>query len=123
MTDSGVDEGAVDACVVDPRRPEQARAWVRAAAAARGWPPDVVEEVLLLLSEVLVADAAAPGPRPVRLLDGGPGLEVRVAGRLPGPGDGGRLALAASAATAVRIEAGDGGWVRLTAGPGGPAPA
>ncbi|MGY1734446.1 hypothetical protein [Geodermatophilus sp. SYSU D00684] len=121
MTDSGVDGGAVDACVVDPRRPGQARAWVRAAAAARGWPPDVVEEVLLLLSEVLVADAAAPGPRPVRLLDDGPGLEVRVAGRLPG--DAGRLALAASAATAVRVEAGDGGWVRLTAGPGGPAPA
>ncbi|MGY1777170.1 hypothetical protein ACI8AV_15020 [Geodermatophilus sp. SYSU D00804] len=57
----------------------------------------------------------------MRLLDGGPGLEVRVAGRPPG--DTGRLALAASAVTAVRVEAGDGGWVRLTAGPGGPAPA
>ncbi|GAB3200148.1 hypothetical protein GCM10027261_31510 [Geodermatophilus arenarius] len=69
----------------------------------------------------LAADAAVPGRRPVRLLDGGPGLEVRVAGRPPG--DTGRLALAASAVTAVRVEAGDGGWVRLTAGPGGPAPA
>ena len=119
MTESAAREG-----LVDPRRPQPARAWVRAVGEAEGWPPAVVDELLLLLSEVLAADLAGSGgragPRPVRLLDGGPGLEVQVGGWVAG---GDRLGIAAAAVATVRLEAPGDGWVRLTAGGGDPAPA
>ena len=97
----GVVDGAVDGgdpsveTGVDPRRPAAARAWVREAAA--GWPEDVVEEVLLLLTEVLAADvervdvdlahvdraAVPPAPRRLRLLADGRGVELFLPGPLP----------------------------------------
>lgn len=117
-------DGDARKSLVDPRRPVPARAWVRAAAQAEGWPPAVVDELLLLLSEVLAADLAGSGgrvgPRPVRLLDGGAGLEVQVGGWVTG---GDRLGIAAAAVTTVRLEAPGDGWVRLTADGGGRAPA
>jgi hypothetical protein len=119
MTDGDAREG-----LVDPRRPATARAWVRAAGQAEGWPPAVVDDLLLLVSEVLAADLAGSGgrvgPRPVRLLDGGAGLEVQVGGWVAG---GDRLGIAAAAVTTVRLEAPGDGWVRLTADGGSPAPA
>ncbi|PWW23930.1 hypothetical protein JD79_03107 [Geodermatophilus normandii] len=116
-------EGAAREGLADPRRPQPARAWVRAAGEAEGWPPAVVDELLLLLSEVLAADLAGSGrhvrPRPVRLLADGTGLEVQVGGWVAG---GDRLGVAAAAVTAVRLEAPGDGWVRLVADGGCPAP-
>jgi hypothetical protein len=118
MTERAAREG-----LVDPRRPQPARAWVRALGEAEDWPPTVVDELLLLLSEVLAADLAGSGrsvrPRPVRLVDGAAGLEVQVGGWVAG---GDRLGIAAEAVTTVRIEAPGDGWLRLTADGVGPAP-
>ncbi len=113
------DGDAVPATEVDPRRPAAARAWVRNAAA--GWPPALVEEVLLLLTEVLAADAgrpgARPGPRPVRLLAGPPTLEILLPAPVP-DARAGRLAAACAAVERSALEAGPdeagGQWLRIT---------
>ncbi len=122
----GVVGGAVDGgdpsveTGVDPRQPAAARAWVREAAA--GWPEDVVEEVLLLLTEVLAADVeradvdrvtVAPEPRRLRLLAGGRGVELLLPGPLP---DSARPRLAAARAVAAHAAVHTaGGWVRIAA--------
>ncbi len=101
---------------VDPRRPAAARAWVRAAVreVSAGWPEDVVDDVLLLLTEVLAADAegTAVAPRRLRLLAGGRGVELLLAAPLPDPA---RPRLAAARAVAGRATVHTAGrWVRIT---------
>ncbi|MBM7808816.1 hypothetical protein JOD57_004653 [Geodermatophilus bullaregiensis] len=132
MTESGDDvdgdvAGERDGEATEVERPAEARAWVRARAEAAGCPAAVVDEVVLLVSEVLVADAArssaAAGPRLLRALPTPDGFVVEVS--LPGPllplpdrpGDDGtaRLAVAAAATTVTVLESrpGDAGgqWV------------
>ncbi|SDD51667.1 hypothetical protein SAMN05660690_4470 [Geodermatophilus telluris] len=123
MTEHG--GGDVVEGTVDVRRPAEVRAWVRERAAAAGCPPAVAEELVLLVSEVLVAGtgpAGAAPARPVRAVPATGGLTVEVllpAPLLPLPGADARLAVAAAAATATALDArpaGDGGqWVRVTA--------
>ncbi|SFO70904.1 hypothetical protein SAMN05660464_0669 [Geodermatophilus dictyosporus] len=124
MTERG--GGDVVVGTADVRRPAEVRAWVRERAAAAGCPPAAAEELVLLVSEVLVAGAArsgaGDGARPVRAVAGAHGLTVEVllpAPLLPLRGADARLALAAAAATATGLDArpaGDGGqWVRVTA--------
>ncbi len=101
---------------VDPRRPAAARAWVRAVLreAAAGWPEDVVDDVLLLLTEVLAADAegTAVAPRRLRLLAGGRGVELLLAAPLPDRAWP-RLALARAVAGRAGVHTA-GRWVRIT---------
>ena len=124
--DSGSDAGWGHAGSADVERPADARAWVRTLAEAAGCPAAVVDELVLLVSEVLVADAArsgaARGPRRLRAVPAGDGLVVEVelpAPLLPlpdaspdavpaGPADGdgrARLAVAAAAALSVTLDA------------------
>lgn len=136
MTGSGDDDDGGDVAgerggaVTEVERPAEARAWVRTRAEAAGCAAGVVDELVLLVSEVLVADAArsraASGPRLLRALPTRDGFVVEVS--LPGPllplpdrpADDGtaRLAVAAAATTVTVLESrpGDEGgqWVCVT---------
>ena len=101
---------------VDSRRPATARAWLREAVqeAATGWPEDVVEEVLLLLTEVLAADGdrSAAATARLRLLPGGRGVELLLPAPLPDSA-GPRLAMARAVAARATVHTA-GRWVRIT---------
>ncbi|WP_448639091.1 ATP-binding protein [Geodermatophilus sp. URMC 63] len=116
--DAGSVAGGGHAGSADVDRPAEARTWVRTWAEAAGCPAAVVEELVLLVSEVLVADAAragaAHGPRRLRAVPGEGGLVVEVG--LPAPllplpeqpaadDPRARLAVAAAAALSVAVDA------------------
>jgi hypothetical protein len=116
--------GDVGSGGADVERPAEARAWVRARAEAAGCPAAVVDELVLLVSEVLVADAdrsgGAGGPRRLRAVPSGGGLSVEVllpVPLLPLPDRDGRLALAVAATHTAGLDArpasAGGQWVRI----------